>query len=228
MTTSSAALELAGPWELREAIGETWRWYAAAPPDALNNAAVDAAAPGWIRATVPGSVVDALADAGVIPDPRQGFGSRSAEWTAARSWVLRRTVELSENWPDAVLEFDGIDPGGLVLWNGAEVGRIDGLYRRLRIPLGEVAAGRHAIVVVVDPVPPGVPQVGRTEDVVRHSPRVGVGWDFCPPFPHQGVWRPVRLRRGPRVADLRVQVECSADGGRGTVTLEAICCRCRC
>jgi beta-mannosidase len=217
VTASSAVLELAGSWELREAIGETWRWYAATPPDALNNAAVDVTAPGWIRATVPGSVVDALADAGVIPDPRHGFGSRSAEWTAGRSWVFRRVLDLTEDWPDAVLEFDGIDPGGRVLWNGDEVGRIDGLYRRLRLPLGGLAAGRHTLVVVVDPAPPGIPQVGRTEDVVRHAPRVGLGWDFCPPFPHQGIWRTARLRRGARVADLRIAVDCSVDGTRATV-----------
>lgn len=221
MIAGSAVLDLAGPWELREAIGETWRWYAAKPPESLNNAAVDAATPGWARAAVPGSVVDALAAADVIPDPRRGFGSRSAEWTGNRWWVLRRPVDLDEDWPDAVLELDGIDPGGRVLWDGTEVGSVDGLYRRLRIRLGDVAAGRHALVVVVDPVPPGMPQVGRTEDVTRHAPRVGRGWDFCPPVPHQGVWRPPRLRRGHRLADLTVAVACAPDGATGEVVVRA-------
>lgn len=223
MTASSAVLDLAGAWELREAIGETWRWYAAKPPEALNNAAVDTAAPGWTRATVPGSVVDALAAADVIPDPRRGFGSRSAEWTGSRSWVLRRTVELGDDWvdADAVLELDGIDPGGRVLWDGEQLGRVDGLYRSLRLPVRVRRAGIHVLAVVVDPVPLGVPQVGRTEEVVRHAPRVGRGWDFCPPFPHQGIWRPVRLRRGPRIARLVVEVSCAADGSRAEVLVRA-------
>lgn len=206
MIADSAVLDLAGPWELREAIGETWRWYVAAVPDALNNVAVDAAAPGWVRAPMPGGVVDALAAAGVIADPRRGFGSREAEWTGSRFWVVRRTVELESAWPDAVLEFDGIDPGGRVFWNGVEVAQVDGLYRKVRIPLGEVDAGRHVVAVVIDRVPVGVPQVGRTENVDRHAPRVGYGWDFCPPFPHQGIWRPARLLLGPRLADLSVSV----------------------
>lgn len=224
MTASTAVLDLAGAWELREAIGETWRWYAAKPPEALNNAAVDTAAPGWTRAAVPGSVVDALAAAEVTPDPRRGFGSRSAEWTGSRSWVLRRTVELDAAWvgADVVLELDGIDPGGRVLWDGEELGRVDGLYRALRVAVPIERPGIHALAVVVDPVPPGVPQVGRTEDVTRHAPRVGRGWDFCPPFPHQGIWRPVRLRRGPRVARLEVAVTCARGGASGEVLVRAV------
>ncbi len=215
-------LSLAGQWQLRESIGETWRWYVAAPPpEALNNVAPDSAAPGWSRVRVPGGVVDALARGGAIPDPRRGWGSRAAEWSGSRSWVLRRLVELDESWAgtDAVLELDGIDPGGRVFWDGEELGRVDGLYRPLRLPLPLTAAGRHVLAVVVDPVPPGVPQVGRTDAVRRHAPRLGYGWDFCPPFPHQGVWRPVRLRRGPRIAALEVAVETSGDLDRGTVRI---------
>jgi beta-mannosidase len=213
--------DLAGEWELREAIGETWRWYAAAePPRALNNVAADSATPGWIPARVPGSVVDALAAAAVIPDPRRGFGSRSAEWTASRHWVFRRVVTLGAEWAgaDVVLELDGIDPGGRVFWQGAEVARVDGLYRPARVRVPVERAGEHLLVIVVDPVPPGVPQVGRTEDVRRHAPRLGYGWDFCPPFPHQGVWRPARLRRGPRIADLAVEARCD-ERGNGSVHL---------
>ena len=219
MIADNVVLDLAGSWELREAIGETWRWYAAKPPEALNNAAVDGAAPGWLPAEVPGSVVEALAAAEVLPDPRRGFGSRGAEWTGSRSWVLRRTVEAADDLPDAELVFDGIDPGGRVFWDGVEVGAVDGLYRPLRIGLGRVAAGRHTLAVVVAPVPPGVPQVGRTDEVARHAPRMGLGWDFCPPFPHQGIWRPVRLRSGAGVVDLRVAVTCAPDGSTGEVVV---------
>jgi len=215
---------LAGQWQLRESIGETWRWYVAAPPpDALNSVAPDSGAPGWSPARVPGGVVDALARLGVIPDPRRGWGSRDAEWTGSRSWVLRRLVELDESWvdADAVLEFEGIDPGGRVFWDGEELGRVGGPYRRLRLPVRITHPGPHVLAVVVDPVPPGVPQVGRTDAVRRHAPRLGYGWDFCPPFPHQGIWRPVRLRRGPRLASLEVVVETSEDLTRGTVTMRA-------
>lgn len=214
-------LTLGGQWQLRESIGETWRWYIAAPPpEALNSVSPDSAAPGWSTIQVPGSVVDALARSGAIPDPRRGWGSRAAEWTGSRSWVLRRLVELDESWADAdaVLEFAGIDPGGRVFWDGEELGRVDGLYRALRLPVA-ATPGRHVLAVVIEPVPPGVPQVGRSDAVRRHAPRLGYGWDFCPPFPHQGIWRPVRLRRGPRIASLEVTVETDADLARAAVTV---------
>jgi beta-mannosidase len=214
-------LPLEGTWQLRESIGETWRWYVAAPPpEALNSVAPDSGAPGWSTVQVPGGVVDALARSGTVPDPRRGWGSRAVEWTGSRSWVLRRLVELDESWAegDAVLEFDGIDPGGRVFWDGTELGRVDGLYRPLRLPL-HISPGTHVLAVVIDRVPPGVPQVGRTDAVRRHAPRLGYGWDFCPPFPHQGIWRPVRLRHGARLASLEVASAATADLARGTVTV---------
>src|SRR3712207_7019155 len=46
-----------------------------------------------------------------------------------------------------------------------------------------------------DPVPASQPQVGRTELVRTHRPRMNEGWDFCPRLPHQGIWRPVQAQR---------------------------------
>jgi beta-mannosidase len=64
--------------------------------------------------------------------------------------------------------------------------------------------------VVVDPVPASEPQVGRTEDVRVHVPRLNQGWDFSPRLPHQGLWRPVRLVVGRlQVHDVVVATEVS-------------------
>jgi beta-mannosidase len=94
-----------------------------------------------------------------------------------------------------VLELDGVDPEGLVVWDGREVGRTGGLYHRSRfvIPQELAAEGWHRVAIVVAPVPASVPQVGRTELVRAHRPRMNEGWDFCPRLPHQGIWRPARL-----------------------------------
>ena len=193
---------LDGPgWLLREALGDTWRWYVDAPVTARNNAA-DAAraaveAPGWWPARVPGSVVTDLARAGELPDPYRDRNSRAAEWTGARHWVYRRTVDLPPLAPGerAVLELDGVDPSGTVLWDGEPLGRVEGLYHRFRaaVPAAAAAPGEHRLAVVVDPVPPNEPQVGRTERVRAHRPRMTEGWDFCPRLPHQGLWRPARV-----------------------------------
>lgn len=228
MTDHGAMRDLGGTWELREAIGETWRWYAASGHQTAMNNSVDAAqaaasSPGWSPVAVPGSVIDALAAEGSIPDPRRGWGSRCAEWTGVRHWLLRRDVDLDDTWldVDVTLEIDGMDPGGRVMWNGVEIARVDGLYRAVSVAVPVIESGRQQLVIVLDPAPREVPQVGRTEDVRRHAPRVNQGWDFCPPFPHQGLWREVRLRKGPHMVRLGVQATL-APSGDGHVRAEIV------
>lgn len=194
--------ELHDGWTMREALGRTWQWYVdAALPVAGNNVADAAgaasAAPGWLPARVPGSVVGALVREGEVPTPYVGRQSRAAEWTAERHWVFRRPLDpLAIGAGErAMLELDGVDPGGRVFVDGTEVGRIRGLYHPFRADVTDLLRepGPHRIAVVVDPVPASEPQVGATGDVRIHSPRMNYGWDFCPRLPHQGMWRPVRL-----------------------------------
>jgi beta-mannosidase len=224
--------ELDGPgWSVREALGETWRWYVdAAPPQAGNNVAEQAdelaKAPGWRPAIVPGSVVDALVRAGEIAEPRHARDSRAAEWVADRSWVFRRPVVLQPNRPGetVVLELDGVDPGGTVFWDGQEVGCISGLYRRGRIDVTEWAeAGPHMLAVVVPPAPASEPQVGRTDRVRVHAPRMGYGWDFCPRLRHQGIWKSARLVTSrAHIASLTATSGLDSAGAHGTVDARVV------
>jgi len=218
-------------WSVREALGLTWQWYVrAALPEAGNNAATAAVAaqraPGWWPATVPGSVVADLHRAGELPDPYHGRNSRAVEWVAERSWVHRRPVDVPALGPAerAVLELDGVDPGGTVLWDGTEVGRVEGVYHpaRLDVTAGCPEPRRHVLAVVVDPAAHSEPQVGRTERVRVHAPRMNQGWDFCPRLRHQGVWRPVRLRVGAvHLHDVSVRTETDADLEHGVVHVRA-------
>jgi beta-mannosidase len=220
-------------WTLREALGRTWQWYVVAPlPEAGNNVA-DAAeraasAPGWHPARVPGSVVGALVRAGEAADPYVGRQSRLVEWTADRHWVFRRRLEAPAMGPDerAVLELDGIDPGGRVFVDGTEVGRATGLFHPFRADVTPLLRrpGPHRLAVVVDPVPDSEPQVGRTDRVRVHAPRLNYGWDFSPRLPHQGIWRPVRLVVGRlHLHDVVVATEIVEDDVRvGLVHIDAM------
>jgi beta-mannosidase len=202
-------VELTDGWTMREALGETWRWHVGQSVAAGNSvsAAVEGArsVPGWIPARVPGSVVEDLARAGEVPDPRAGLNSRAAEWVAERSWVHRRRVDVPPRRPGerVVLEFDGVDPAATIWWDGELIGETAGPYRPLRIDLdsgvgvggpgSRTLPGPHTLAVVVQPAPASEPQVGRTERVRRLAPRMGYGWDFCPPLRHQGIWKAVRM-----------------------------------
>jgi beta-mannosidase len=220
-------------WTMREALGETWRWYVDQRPARWGNNVDTAArrgqsAPGWWPARVPGSVVTDLWRAGELPDPYQGRNTRAVEWTASRSWVYRRGVDLPAMTAGerAVLEFDGVDPSGSVFWDGQPLGTVPGLYHRARFTIPDDAArpGTHRLTVLVDPVPASQPQVGRTDLVRTHRPRMNEGWDFCPRFPHQGIWRGIRLVVGAvHASDLSVTANLNGDDGivRATGVVDA-------
>jgi beta-mannosidase len=213
-------------WSIREALGETWRWYTTAKVDALNNvadvAAVARRSPGWIPANVPGAVIADLHSAGELPDPYFARNSKFAEWVAERHWVYRTVVELPEFESDerVLLEFDGIDPGGIILWDGVEVGGVDGLFRPVRIEVDRVP-GAHVLAVVVLPSPQSEPQVGRTENVRVHAPRMNYGWDFSPRLLHQGIWKGARVRAGRQLLrSVTARTTLTEDLETGTVTVD--------
>ncbi|HEX6499087.1 MAG TPA: hypothetical protein VF054_08665 [Micromonosporaceae bacterium] len=217
-------------WSIREALGESWRWHVEQATEqewrdsVTPTGAGRRRAAGWWPASVPGSVAIDLWRAGELSDPYRGRGARAAEWTGARSWLYRRLVDVPPTGADerAVLEFDGVDPSGDVYWDGRLLGRVPGLYHRARfaIPPDAAAPGTHRLAVVVDPVPASQPQIGRTGLVRVHRPRMNEGWDFCPRFPHQGIWRDVRLVVGSvHVASVAVRADLDDDThGRVSVT----------
>jgi beta-mannosidase len=186
-------------WQLRGFLGEEWRWQLEKPMDA----------PGWIPASVPGSVIDDLWRAGEVPDPYVGRNSRLVEWVPARSWVYRRRVE-----GPGMIRFAGVDHAASVHVDGEEAARHEGAFTHFDVSIG---AGEHLLAVVVEPAPQIEPQVGRTSKVRVHKSRMGYGWDFCPRMIHQGIWRPVTLhRRAPRDIFPLVRLE----DGVGTVAVD--------
>ncbi|RIQ18864.1 glycoside hydrolase family 2 protein [Jiangella rhizosphaerae] len=220
------AVDLGGTWSVREALGDTWQWYVDQPVTARNNAgdaaAAAAPAPGWLPARVPGAVIGDLHRAGELPDPYVGRNSRAAEWVSTRSWVYRRSFALPAlaDGERAALCLDGVDPGGTVYVDGVRVGVVGGLYRAARFDVTALVAGggEHRLAVVVDPAPATQPQVGRTDLVRVHAPRMGYGWDFCPRLVHQGIWRGVRLEVGTAlVEELSVRPVVSEDLAAATV-----------
>ncbi|WP_242496350.1 glycosyl hydrolase 2 galactose-binding domain-containing protein [Xylanimonas protaetiae] len=201
--------DLTGSWLLREALGETWRWYVDAPLGTAGNnvgaaAATAAATPGWLPARLPSSVRGDLLRAGEIPSPYVGRDSKASEWVSERHWVYRRTCALPRPLAAdevAFLELDAVDPRALVLVDGQEVGVATGPFGTSRIAVGALLAdgAEHRLALVLPPAPASQPQVGRSSEVRVHTPRMTYGWDFCPRLVHQGVWGPLRVVAGTAV-----------------------------
>ena len=137
MAERRRTLELDGDWERRDFIDEAWRWSDAlrAGADAGDGAATDGppvqagVSAGWRAARVPGSAIDDAWRSGEIPNPYVDRDSLAAEWVPQRTWLYRRGFRVPDGAPSrASLRFDGIDPGGIVLLDGEEVGRHHGLF----------------------------------------------------------------------------------------------------
>jgi beta-mannosidase len=159
-------------WQFKGWLGDEWRWYVNKPWDM----------PGWLPATVPGSVVDDLVRAGEVPTPYFERQSRASEWAPNRTWVYRTRVS------GGTLRFEGVDHEATVFVDGDEVAHHVGAFTPFEV---EVPDGEHLLAVAVHAAPASEAQVGKTSRVRVHKSRMGYGWDFCPRLVHQGIWRPV-------------------------------------
>lgn len=206
-----------GDWELRGCLGASWE----------RQVGPGASPEGWFPATVPGSVLDDAARAGMIPDPYAGLNSLACEWVAERAWVYRCRLRAGQLRADehAVLRFGGVDPGATVWVDGELAGRHDGMYGAFDVDItGHLRdGGEHLLAVAVAPAPHLEAQVGRTSRVRLHKTRMVYGWDFCPRLPHQGIWRPVQLEiwSGVRLRGLEAVTVTSTDLRQGRLEVTA-------
>jgi beta-mannosidase len=178
-----------------------------------------AGGPGWLPASVPGSVVHDLWRAGEVPDPYVERNSLAIEWVPERAWLYRRRLSLPKgsvaDGSRAWLRFDAVDFGAQVFVDGEPLGRHEGMFTPFEFELGDIlrAGAGHELAVVVEPAPETEPQTGRTSRVRIHKSRMTYGWDFCPRMIHQGIWQPVSLEiRGQvRITDVWARPRLAAD-----------------
>jgi beta-mannosidase len=214
------AIQLDGPgWTVEGFIGLDAALGAAARPQASDR-------PGAVPASVPGSILHDVWRAGLVADPYVGLGSLAAEWVPERAWLYRRRVDAPALAPSerAWLAFDGLDHAGEAFWDGAPIGRHEGMFVPFELDLaGHLhgqRAGPHELAVVIEPAPENEPQVGRTSRVGIHKSRMGYGWDFCPRMVHQGLWQSVRLVIAGDVRILDVWGRPSMSGDLRAATVE--------
>jgi beta-mannosidase len=207
-------------WRLRGALGDAWRWFRAheEDPPPLDE--------GWIPATVPGSVLHDLWQAGAVADPYVGRQSLLAEWVPERTWVYAvRFDEPPRPGRRAWLRFAGLDFEADVFLNGRHLGRHRGMFSEAVFEVGDLLREEppNALAVVVAPAPAEESQVGRTDRVRTAKARMPYGWDFCPRLVHQGIWDDVTLEwtGATSIADLRVSTDLEGDGAMVRVDVRA-------
>ena len=89
--------------------------------------------------TVPGSVLSALLDAGVIPDPYYGRNEYLVLPCLDKDYCFERTFEADHSLLRACsadLVCEGIDTIGEIYINGRFLASVDNMHRTWRFPIG--------------------------------------------------------------------------------------------
>jgi hypothetical protein len=218
----SLARRGAGEW----ALAGGWRM-AEAPKVSVEGDAVSRpgySAKGWLRATVPGTVLTTLVDRGVYPDPDYGLNNLAIPETLNKQdyWFRTEfTPPASTKGRRFQLTLNGVNYAAAVWLNGRRLGEVRGAFMRGVFDVTDVlVTGRpNTLAVLVSPPPhPGVPH----EESVKAGPGPNggamcldgptffctEGWDWIPGVRDRatGLWQEVTLKAtGPvLVGDVQV------------------------
>src|SRR5271168_5647179 len=166
---------------------------------------------GWYSATVPGTVLTSLVNAGVYSEPLYGENNRPDKIpdSLARTPYWYRTVfEVPKAYAGkhVWLNLEGINFSAQVWVNGRHVGAMRGAFRRGIFDISpDVKAGKEAVLaVLVSPQPhPGDPHEHTIRDGVGRNGGITaidgptflstIGWDWIPAIRDRdtGIWQKV-------------------------------------
>ncbi len=143
-----------------------------------------------VDAVVPGSVHQALRDAGILPDWNTKLNSFKCEWVDHRDWIFK--VEIPEahlDSPHRVLRCLGLDGYGLVVFNGCEVGSFRNGYIPHAFDLSGIALREtNALEIVFSDLPRfnGTPNI--SSKIRDLKARFNYAWDWMPRNVQIGIW----------------------------------------
>lgn len=187
----------------------------------------------WFDVQVPTEVHWALYRAGKAPHPYVGLNLQQMRWVEEKVWWFRRRFVVPEEFraPQVRLVFDGVDYYADYWLNGQYLGRSEGAFGGVSLPVGQLLRyGKENELVVR--LECGGYQTGRPGGAAKASLVKSELWSGWPIGARDlntvGIWQSVRLVRnrwpclerpfvrtvwlGPKEAALRVSVEvCTAE-----------------
>jgi exo-1,4-beta-D-glucosaminidase len=166
---------------------------------------------GWYPTEIPTTVLAALVENKVFPDPYYGLnlksipGYREAPWLVMPagspfrvSWWYRKNFEIPADWKGKhlFLEFDGINYKANIWLNGRRIADQDsvaGMFRRFEFEVTGACQPGSQNSLAVEIIPPGqLPdEAYRTKQLEATT-----GWDDHNPYPpdmNMGLWQGVSL-----------------------------------
>lgn len=168
-------------------------------------------ADSWYKTSVPRTVLAALVDNGVYPDPfygenlRQIPGFQEGSWLVMKedspfwpSWWYRTEFDVPADWKDkhVVLHLDGINFRANVWLNGVRIAdsdRVVGMFRRFEFDVNAQLRFGEKNCLAVEIIAPGhIPKKNYHTKQVEAT----TGWDDHNPQPpdlNMGIWQDVYL-----------------------------------
>jgi hypothetical protein len=197
---------LADGWTLREAPKTN------ATGDQISIPTFNAS--GWMRATVPGTVLTTMIDDGIYPDPAIGLNNLAIPESLNKQdyWYRNQFTLPASAFPPsthAELTFQGINYAASIWLNGKLLGTIKGAFQRgiFDVTSALKPGATNVLAVRISPPPhPGIPQEqsilggpgenGGTMELDGPTFLATEGWDWIPAVRdrNSGIWQPVTLR----------------------------------
>ena len=121
---------------------------------------------GWYATSVPSTVLAALVENGVYPDPYFGVNLKSIPDLTGSSWWYRTEFVLPEEYDNRHiwLHFDGINYKANIWLNGQQIANSElasGAYRRIKLNITEfVVPGNNVLAVHIIPPKAGDFSIG--------------------------------------------------------------------
>jgi beta-mannosidase len=177
-----------------------------------------------LPAPVPGSVQQALLDAGRVPDWYLGLNAERCEWVENRHWIYE--VVLPDEWFEAVKEVRlrciGLDGNGLIRLNGQEIAAFANSYVPHVVDLTPyLAASGNRLQIVFECPPRWLGQFGYTSRMTAWKPRFNYHWDWTARLVQIGIWDAVAVEivDAGEIDGLRVTTDADRDPPFGQLEL---------
>ena len=169
---------------------------------------------GWMRATVPGTVLTTMIDDGIYPDSDYGLNNlaipeslNKQDYWYRNEFTLPDELKSSSTPHHVDLTFTGINYKASVWLNGVALGEIKGAFIRGVFDVtSALKPGRNVLAVRISPPPhPGIPneqsilggpgENGGSMELDGPTFLATEGWDWIPAIRdrNSGIWQPVTL-----------------------------------
>lgn len=159
-------------------------------------------------ATIPGSVLSALLDNGLIEDPFYRDNEYKTKELLYKNYEFSRTFRMEKTSGELELVMEGIDTVATVYINDAPVATTENMHRTYRIRVNDyIKEGSNEIrIIFVSPITfmeSHIAEPGKEIHAVSDGTMAGnqyirkahsmFGWDWGPQLPDMGIWRDIYI-----------------------------------